>query len=326
MLEPRLNDEVLEKHLAAMQPDGLTIFTLEGDTIRGTLVSATTMVARMRAAHGRAAHGRAADGLGLLETLVLGKAYIAASLLSTTIKGHDRLAIKVAGDGPAHGFSVECTADGDVRGRLFAAPFELAAPPESLDTAPLVGAGTISITRFMEGRTDPVTGSAALKSGRMAEDLAWFYHISEQTRSSFTIGLHFDAEGRVAGAGGLFLQAMPGATEEALDRVERLVYGLPPLGETFAAGAGRLDIVMRSFPFFDYNHLDEKPTRFYCACSKERLGAYLGAMSVGDLEEMATNGPFPVEVTCHNCGSVYDFSQKELRGMAARKNGSTIKT
>ncbi len=321
MLEPRLNDEVLEKHLAAMQPDGLTIFTLEGDTIRGTLVSATTMVARMRAAHGRAAHG-----LGLLETMVLGKAYIAASLLSTTIKGHDRLAIKVAGDGPAHGFSVECTADGDVRGRLFAAPFELAAPPESLDTAPLVGAGTISITRFMEGRTDPVTGSAALKSGRIAEDLAWFYHISEQTRSSFTIGLHFDAEGRVAGAGGLFLQAMPGATEEALDRVERLVYGLPPLGETFAAGAGRLDIVMRSFPFFDYNHLDEKPTRFYCACSKERLGAYLGAISVGDLEEMATNGPFPVEVTCHNCGSVYDFSQKELRGMAARKNGSTIKT
>lgn len=321
MLEPRLNDDVLEKHLAAMQPDGLTIFTLEGDTIRGTLVSATTMVARMRAAHARAAHG-----LGLLETMVLGKAYIAASLLSTTIKGHDRLAIKVAGDGPAHGFSVECTSDGDVRGRLFAAPFELAAPPESLDTAPLVGGGTISITRFMEGRTDPVTGSAALKSGRIAEDLAWFYHISEQTRSSFTIGLHFDAEGRVAGAGGLFLQALPGATDEALDRVERLVYGLPSLGETFAAGAGRLDIVMRSFPFFDYNHLDEKPTRFHCACSKERLGAYLGAMSVGDLEEMATNGPFPVEVTCHNCGSVYDFSQQELRGMVARRNGSTIKT
>ena len=316
MIEPQLHDEILEKRLAALQPDGLTIFTLEGDTIRGALVSATTMVARMRAAH----------GLGLLETMVLGKAYIAASLLSATIKGRDRLAIKVEGDGPAIGFSVECTADGDVRGRLFATPFELAAPPESLDTAPLVGAGTISVTRFMEGRTEPVSGSVALKSGRIAEDLAWYYHLSEQTRSSFTVGLHFDAEGRVAGAGGLFLQALPGATEEALDRVERLVYGLPPLGETFASGAGRLDIVMRSFPFFDYNHLDEKPTRFYCACSKERLGAYLGAMSKEDLDEMATNGPFPVDVTCHNCGSVYGFSQQELRAMAARKDGSIIKT
>lgn len=315
MIEPQLHDEILEKHLAALQPDGLTIFTLEGDTIRGALVSATTMVARMRAAH----------RLGLLETEVLGKAFVAASLLSVTIKGRDRLAIKVEGDGPARGFSVECTADGDVRGRLFASPFELAAPPQSLDTAPLVGAGTISVTRFMEGRTEPVSGSVALKSGRIAEDMAWYYHLSEQTRSSFTVGLHFDAEGRVAGAGGLFLQALPGATEEALDRVERLVYGLPPLGETFASGAGRLDIVMRSFPFFDYNHLDEKVVRFYCACSKERLGAYLGAMSEEDLDEMATNGPFPVEVTCHNCGSVYGFSQHELRAMAARKNGSTIK-
>jgi len=312
MLEPNLNDDTLSRRLAGLRPDGLTIFTLEGDSIRGVLSSATTMVAGMRAAH----------GLGLLETAVLGKAYVAASLLSATIKGDDRIAMKVEGDGPAQGFSVECTASGDVRGRLFQPEFELGSLPESLDTAPLIGAGTISLTRFMAGETEPVSGSAALRSGRIAEDLAWYFHISEQTRSSFTIGLHFDAEGRVAGAGGLFLQALPGASDEALDRVERLVYGMAPLGETFASGASRMDICLRSFPFFDYNHLDDKPIRFHCGCSKERLGAYIGALPLDELSDMAANGPFPVEVKCHNCGSVYRFNQDELGSMLASRNSS----
>jgi molecular chaperone Hsp33 len=312
MLEPDLNDAILAKRLAGLCPDGLTIFTLEGDTIRGILASSTTMVAQMRAAH----------GLGLLETAVLGKAYVAASLLSATIKGEDRIAMKVEGDGPAQGFSVECTASGDVRGRLFQPAFDLSALPDSLDTAPLVGVGTISLTRFMTGKTEPVSGSAALRSGRIAEDLAWYFHISEQARSSFTIGLNFDADGRVAGAGGLFLQALPGASEEALDRVERLVYGMAPLGETFASGATRMDVCLRSFPFFDYNHLDDKPIRFHCGCSKERLGAYIGALPAAELSDMAANGPFPVEVKCHNCGSVYRFGKDELGNMASSRQGS----
>lgn len=305
MLDADLHDKVLEKRLAGLCPDGLTIFTLEGDSIRGILSSNTSMVARMRASH----------GLGLLETMVLGKAYVAASLLSATIKGDDRIVMKVEGNGPAEGFSVECNAAGDVRGRLFNDPFELASEPDSLDTAPLIGAGTLSLTRLMAGKSEPVSGSAALKSGRIAEDLAWYYHISEQTRTSFTIGLHFDAEGRVAGAGGLFLQALPGASDEALDRVERLVFGMAPFGETLATGATRMDLCLRSFPFFDYNHLDEKPTRFYCACSKARLGSYLSSMPQAEVEDMAENGPFPVKVTCHNCGSIYEYSKSELENM-----------
>ncbi len=307
MIEPRFSDKVLAKHLAGIPPDGLTIFTLEADTIRGVLSSNTAMVARMRESH----------SLGVLETMVLGKAYVASSLLSMTIKGEDRIILKVDGNGPAGGFSVECNAHGDVRGRLFESPFALDAAPESMDTAPLIGTGTISLTRMMAGRTEPVTGTSALHSGRLAEDLAWYFHLSEQTRSSFTIGIHFDADGRVAGAGGLFLQAMPGASDEALDRGERLVYGIAPLGETFASGAARMDICLRSFPFFDYNHLDDKATRFFCHCSKERLGSYISSMPADELKDMAANGPFPMKVTCHNCGSVYEYSKADLGVMAS---------
>mgnify|MGYP000945149216 CR=1 FL=1 len=93
MITPDLRDDELRRRLDGLAPDGLTIFTLEGDSIRGALVSGTTMVASMRAAH----------GLGILETEVLGRAYVAAALLSATIKGDDRVRLQVDGSGPAGG-------------------------------------------------------------------------------------------------------------------------------------------------------------------------------------------------------------------------------
>ena len=302
MLPVTISDPELSARLNKLPADGLTIFTLEGDSIRGALVSAAHMVALMRQAH----------RLGLLETLLLGKAYVAAALLSATIKGDDRLSLKVDGDGPARGYMAECTAGGQVRGRLFTPAIDIGNDPADFDTARLIGKGQLSLTRYMVGKTEPVTGTVALRTGRLAEDLAWFYHLSEQTRTSFTLGVQFDALGRVAGAGGLYLQALPGARDEVLDRVERLVYSLPPLGETFASGAGRMDICLRSFPFFDLNLLDEHPVRFDCPCTKERIAAFISALSKDELVDMAATGDFPVEVSCHNCGSVYRFDREEF--------------
>jgi molecular chaperone Hsp33 len=306
MLPVTISDPELAARLDKLPGDGLTIFTLEGDSIRGALVSATRMVALMSQSH----------GLGLLETLLLGKAYIAAALLSATIKGEDRLSLKVDGDGLARGYLAECTAAGQVRGRLFTPAIDIGDDPADFDTGRLIGKGQLSITRYMVGKTEPVTGTVALRTGRLAEDLAWFYHLSEQTRTSFTLGVHFDAKGRVAGAGGLYLQALPGARDEVLDRVERLVYSLPPLGETFATGAGRMDICLRSFPFFDLNLLDEHAVSFDCPCTKGRIAAFISALSKAELADMAAAGTFPVEVHCHNCGSLYRFDHEEFMALS----------
>lgn len=313
MLPMIIDDADLAARLEKLPADGRTIFTLEGDSMRGALVSATRMVALMRQSH----------GLGLLETLLLGKAYVAAALLSATIKGEDRLSLKVDGDGPAQGYLVECTAAGQVRGRLFTPAKDIGNDPVDFDTSRLIGKGQLSITRYMAGKTVPVTGAVALQTGRLAEDLAWFYHLSEQTRTSFTLGVHFDTQGRVAGAGGLYLQALPGARDDVLDRVERLVYSLPPLGETFASGAGRMDICLRSFPFFDLNLLDEHAVSFDCPCSKERMAAFISALSRTELTDMVAVGSFPLEVSCHNCGSIYRFDRREILALCERPGGPT---
>ena len=56
------------------QEDGLQTFLLAGNSIRGSFIEATRMVNQMRWNH----------DLGILETLVLGHAYMGASLMTTT--------------------------------------------------------------------------------------------------------------------------------------------------------------------------------------------------------------------------------------------------
>ena len=38
-----------------------------------------------------------------------------------------------------------------------------------------------------------------------------------------------------------------------------------------------------------------------------------------DLEDLAANGPFPLKTTCHNCNSVYEFTQDEVKSLLAKR-------
>jgi molecular chaperone Hsp33 len=57
--------EATESRLAALPPDGATVFMLGGGRARGALLAGTRMLQSMRANH----------GLGPLEIMVLGSAY-----------------------------------------------------------------------------------------------------------------------------------------------------------------------------------------------------------------------------------------------------------
>ncbi|MCX7025128.1 MAG: Hsp33 family molecular chaperone HslO [Spirochaetes bacterium] len=310
MISRPIDDIDLMALLGRVAPDGATVFTLEGDTVRGAIAGSTNMVNRMRANH----------CLGILETLILGQAYTAAALLSTTIKGDDRLTVRFDGDGPVHGFSVEASARGEVRGRLFNAPIPVDRPLESFDTAPWLGDGSLTVTRYMEGKSDPFSGRVAVRQRGIAGSLARYYLESEQVKTSFSLSVKFDARGRAIGAGGLYLQLLPGAPDDAADRVERLVEGLPSIGEFLAGGGSRRDFMNRAFPFFDVNVLGEKNAEFFCGCTRERLAVFISSMGADELRGLATDGPFPVEVICHNCGSAYHYGKEDIETLYEAEN------
>jgi molecular chaperone Hsp33 len=313
-------EEDTERFLSALPPDGATIFTLGGGRVRGALLSGTRMLNSMRANH----------RLGSLETMLLGKAYLCAGLLSTTLKEGDRMAIRVDGSGPAEGFAVEASAGGKVRGRLFVSPIDPGEVPPA-DEAGLFGSGALTVTRFSEGKPHPFVGTVELKGENIAANLASYYLESEQTRTAFNVGIEFAREGpdsgvgapsaKVLGAGALYLQALPGADEDFLARVEEALPSLPRLGPRFAEGSGRELYIEKELHFLFPEILGEAAVAFDCPCARERFGSFLRFSSVELLEDLVEKGPWPVETLCHNCGSAYLFEKRELEAMLSERRG-----
>jgi molecular chaperone Hsp33 len=206
------------------EADQLRTFLMAGDTIRGAVLNGSRMINQMRWNH----------ELGILETLVLGHAYMGACLMSAGLKGKDRLSLQVDCSGPVKGLVVEANAAGEVRGFLKNVPIPIEKPLDDFNLSPFFGAGFISVTRILEDAKQPFTGKVMMAHGSLAKDLAHYYLTSEQIPTSFSLSVKFDTRGHVAGGGGMFLQAMPDADDAVVRGLEERVVALPSIGDVLA--------------------------------------------------------------------------------------------
>jgi molecular chaperone Hsp33 len=158
-----------------------------------------------------------------------------------------------------------------------------------------------------------------MRYGTIAKDLANYYRTSEQIPSAFHLSIQFDSQGKVAGAGGLFVQTLPGAHEQTAARLEALVEDLPSLGMVFSRDRDPETLIQEQFDSLSPKILDNRRVEFMCHCSKAQTRNLLTMLPAGELEELARQGPFPLEMTCHNCGTRYDFSRKELLRIRRRR-------
>lgn len=297
-----LDDPALLDHLEFVAPDGIEVFLLEGGLLRGSLLHGTRLLNQTRANH----------TLGILETLFLGHAYMAAGLLTAMMKGEDRLNLGLECSGPARGLSVESSAAGAIRGYLKRNPIPMESPPADLSTAPYVGTGILSVTKHLHGAPSAYTGQVELTSGALAQDLAHYFLVSEQMPTSFSLSIFFDPAGRLTGAAGLFLQRFPGVRPERIDRIEEKVNGLPSLGRHFAYGGSTAELIQDGLGEFAPEVIGRREVRFECPCTRERFGRVLSTLKGDEARAIREEGPFPLETVCHNCGTPYAFERSEI--------------
>jgi molecular chaperone Hsp33 len=303
MIKKKICGEDLKARLIAGLKDRLYYFTLASGTVRGVLVNGTLMINEMRANH----------KLGILETLVLGRAYLGAALMSANLKGGDRLSLKIDCSGPIKGFTVDANAFGEVRGYLKNVPIPIENPLKSFDLSPFFGAGLLSVTRYIADAKHPFTGKVALKYGNVAQDLAHYCRFSEQIPSAFNLGIQFDRSGEVVGAGGLFLQAMPGADEVTVADLEKRVSRFPSLGKVFQNNRDAEALIRQEFRSHSPRVFADRRIEFMCHCSKGKVRSILMMLPIDDLRDILANGPFPFESRCHNCNSLYAFDRDDIR-------------
>ncbi|MBF0257983.1 MAG: Hsp33 family molecular chaperone HslO [Desulfamplus sp.] len=302
----------LKDQLKASAKDRLHRFILADGMLRGAIVNSTCMVNQMRANH----------ELGPMETLILGQAYIAAALLTASLKGRDRISMHIECSGKLNGLDVESNAFGEVRGYLKNPNFSNNLSGRESTLSSLFGAGFLTVTKYLEDAKTPYSGKIMLEYGSIAEDLANYFVQSEQTPTAFSLSVHFNEQQEVDGAGGIFLQAMPDAQESKIAEAEDIIRQISlttetdlSIGAAFAKDIEPDHIVLEKFEKMTPLLLGNYRTEFFCRCNQNTMQRYISRLPVEDLIDIAQNGPFPLEIRCHHCNTVYNFSQPDIECM-----------
>ncbi|MFO7559277.1 MAG: Hsp33 family molecular chaperone HslO [Desulfobacterales bacterium] len=303
MKKKKIFGRTLKEQYIAGANDRLTRFIMCDDSVRGAVVNTTKMINEMRSNH----------ELGILETMVLGHAYIAGALIASGLKGNDRICLQIECSGPIKGLTVEANAFGEVRGYLKNIPIPVDKPLEDFNLSPFFGAGFISLIKYLEGSKQPFKGQVELQYGSIAKDLTYYFSKSEQIPTAVNLSIKFDSEGNVSGAGGLLLQVMPVADDEAVGSLEEIVLELPSIGEYFAEKNKAETLILESFKTCSPKLLANHRVEFMCHCGKERMKDYLLLLPPDDFDDLCRTGPFPLELRCHHCNSSYMFSEIDLQ-------------
>lgn len=262
--------------------------------------------------------------------MVLGQGCLCGALLIPIMKGRERISWKYEVNGPAQGFSVEADSAGSVRGFLLTNHIPVDKPLDSWDLAPFLGDGTMTFSSKREGDKVPQTSTVDIHNKNIALDLAYYFDQSEQVRTAFNTSIQMDVNGRVVGAGGLFLQVMPvtGGTKKVgsqlnssadwkdddalLSKVEIACKTLPSLGTWFRDGNKIDDLVYGLFREFKPTIAVRRDIKFDCPCSESYYIDYIRHLPADQVADIKKNGPDPIEVTCCNCGSVYHIPISKL--------------
>lgn len=249
--------------------------------------------------------------LSPLAAAALGRTMTGALLLAANLKNKEAVTLKIAGDGPLGKITADATPEGYVRGFLENHSVNLPLNGDGkLAVGAGVGRGFLFLTRFT-GLKEPVTGSAELISGEIAEDITNYLFVSEQTPSSVGLGVLVDTDGAAKAAGGFFLQTLPDIEDEILNTVEENIKKLPPVSTLIAEGKSAEDILkllLNNAP--DFEILTKTDVSFRCKCSRERIEEVLISTGEKELESLIADGR--AEVVCHFCGEKYEFNKEDL--------------
>lgn len=247
-------------------------------------------------------------------TSALGRALLGGLLLASDAKDEESVQLQFRGDGPLGVITVIADARGRVRG--FVGNPEADPPPRGgkLDVGAAVGSGILAVVRHHPAWREPYSGLVPLASGEVAEDIAHYLRDSEQKPSAVALGVHVDARGDVDAAGGFFVQALPGAADDTVARLERNVLALPPPSELLRQGLDAEAILALLLAGLGNRELVTTTPAFHCGCDRERVLRAVALLGRQDLREIGAKGE-TVDVRCAFCGNRYAVEPDEARAL-----------
>ncbi len=248
-----------------------------------------------------------------IATAALGRLLTAGGMMGIMLKNDDDLiTLQVKGDGPIGGMTV--SSDNKARVKGYVNNPDVLLPPTpggKLDVGGAVGKGYINVMMDL-GLKEPYASQTNLISGEIADDLTYYYAASEQVPSSVGLGVLLNEDYTVKVAGGFIIQLMPFTDEEIIDKLEAQINGLDSVTNLLSEYKTPEKMLEHILGDFGLEILDNKPTDFYCNCSKERVEKAIISIGKKDLESLIEDDE-TIEINCHFCSNQYYFTVDELK-------------
>lgn len=236
---------------------------------------------------------------------LLGEASVASALFTGHTKVDGRLSIQLRSSTAMRTLFAECTAAGTLRG---IAQLVEGAGDAPRDLTTLGDDALLAITIENPGldprepqRYQSLVGLTASGLDEAFED---YFRQSEQLPTRLLLA----ADGEHAA--GLLLQKLPGDEGDG-DGWSRASALFETLGKQELLEVAGNDLLHRLFHEEKPELLGERPLRFACSCSRERVEGML--QSLGEVEARAAAAPTgAVDVRCEFCGQEYHFPLTEF--------------
>lgn len=249
-------------------------------------------------------------------------------LLSSSLKYEGLFTLQIQGNGPVSLLVSDVTSDGKIRA---CARFDeeklnkakaLRKTEEVIEEVPhLVGGGHMAFTVDQGPDTNLYQGVVDLQGKNLTELALRYFKQSEQIDTALKLFVkHPEGESLSWQAAGIMLQRVPvkGGKEQNMDQEELdLIFSdakafIASLSENevFDAQLSSADILHRLFHANDLKINSEKPYRFGCRCSREKLQKTLSGFSAEDIEAMVEDNH--ITATCNFCSEKYVFEKGEL--------------
>ena len=242
----------------------------------------------------------------------LGRTMIGALMLGATLKGEDKMTVKIEGNGPAGAIVVDSNGKGEVKGYIKNPHISLPLNEVGkIDVRGAVGTeGMFTVIKDL-GLKEPFSGQTPIVSGEIGEDFTYYLAVSEQIPSAVGVSVLVDTDDSIKTAGGFMIQIMPGASDEIIDQIEARLKETARISTLLDEGQTPEEILQKLLATDDVEFLETMSVQFKCDCSKEKFASAIITLGAEQIQELIDQD-HGAEAVCAFCNNKYEYSQADL--------------
>ncbi len=263
-------------------------------------------------------YARKAHNLSPVASAALGRTMAAGLMMGAMMKNEtDLLTIQFRGDGPLGGITVTATSQGTVKG--YVEHPDVVLPPNQFghfDVGGAVGKGLLHVLRDT-GLKEPYAGQVDIQTGEIAQDIAYYFALSEQVPSIVALGVLMNKDNTVRESGGYIIQVMPDCPEEVISALERKAVSVGSVTDMLRNGGDPESMLKALLGDLDLEINDSMPVAFKCNCSRERVTQALIALGRKELMNIISDGKDET-LNCGFCNTDYVFTVDQMKEILVR--------